>query len=259
MRWSKMKIIRAFLKRPWLLLILLSLILAVSTAGLMLSKSPNPMEGVVKVLKSAMGLYPDPLQKALALVFFLCLAIIGNKLICGWACPFGALQELLYSLPLFKKSKRKKLPFAVTNTIRASLFVIVLLFLFGIIGGRTGTVIYHYINPFNLFNLDLETLSILLTIIISLAVAFFFYRPFCQFICPFGLVSWIAERISIFRVRVDAKKCTECGACIKACPLHAAQGIVAKKAFPADCFSCARCLNVCPVDAIQYKSILKRS
>jgi len=235
---------------------IIALLSSVIVAGFILGKSPNPMEGAVKVFKSMIGIYPDPIVKAIALAFFIILAIIGNKMICGWACPFGALQELIYSIPILRKIKKKKLPFIFTNTIRLCLFVAVLLFMFGIMGGRKGFVIYHYLNPFNLFDLHFETLIILLTVIIALLAAFTIYRPFCQFICPFGLISWVAERFSIFRVRIDKEKCIQCGACIEVCPLEAAEGRVNGKKMPADCFSCARCLNVCPVDAIQYASSL---
>jgi len=236
---------------------IVSLMISVIVAGFLLGKSPNPMEGAVKVFKSMVGLYSDPTAKAIAFLFFIALAVVGNKLICGWACPFGALQELIYSIPILKRIKQRKLPFVLTNTIRAALFAAMLLFLFGIIGERKGTIIYHYLNPFNLFNLDFETVSIMLTVILALSGSFIVYRPFCQFICPFGLISWIAERFSIIRVRITKGKCTECGVCIKACPLEAAKGRVYSKRLPADCFSCARCLNVCPVDAIQYRSVFK--
>ena len=236
---------------------IVSLMLSVIVAGFLLGKSPNPMESVVKVFKSMVGLYPDPIAKTIALLFFIILAVIGNKIICGWACPFGSLQELIYSIPILRRIKQRKLPFFLTNTIRAGLFAAMLLFLFGIIGGRKGTVIYHNLNPFNLFDFDFETIGILLTVIFALLGAFIVYRPFCQFICPFGFISWIAERFSIIRVRIDKDKCTECGDCIKACPLEAAKGLVERKKLPADCYSCARCLNVCPVDAIQYKPVFK--
>ena len=236
----------------------IALLFSVTVAGFILGKSPNPMEGAVKVFKSMIGLYPDTMVKVIAFAFFILLAIIGNKIICGWVCPFGALQELIYSIPILRKIKKKKLPFIFTNTIRLGLFVVVLLLMFGIVGGRKGFIIYHYLNPFNLFNLDFEAFSILLTVTIVLLGAFIVYRPFCQFICPFGLISWVAERFSIFRVQIDKEKCTECGACIKACPLEAAEGRVMDKKMPADCFSCARCLNVCPVDAIKYTSIFKK-
>jgi len=240
-------------RSPYIVCLLFSVIIA----GFILGKSPNPMEGIVKVFKSIVGLYPDPKAKLIAFGFFIILAVVGNKMICGWACPFGAFQELIYSLPILRRIKQKKLPFIVTNTIRAGLFIAMLLFLFGVIGDRKGTVIYHYVNPFNLFNLDFESFSILLTVIIALLGSFIIYRPFCQFVCPFGFVSWIAERFSIFRVQIDHDQCTQCGACIKACPLEASKGRVARKKIPADCFSCARCLNVCPVDAIQYTSVFK--
>jgi len=240
-------------RAPYIIFLMLSVIVA----GFLLGKSPNPMEGVVKVFKLMVGLYPDPMAKVIALLFFVVLAVIGNKMICGWACPFGALQELIYSIPILQKIKKRKLPFVFTNTIRVCLFIAVLLLLFGIIGGRKGFVIYHYVNPFNLFNLDFEAFSILLTVIIALLVSFIIYRPFCQLICPFGLISWIAERFSILRVRIDKDKCTECGVCIKACPLETTKGRVYGKRLLADCFSCARCLNVCPVDAIQYTSVFK--
>jgi ferredoxin len=242
-------------RTPYLIFLILSIIVA----GFLLGKSPNPMEGVVKFFKSMVGLYPDSMTKLIAFLFFILLAVVGNKIICGWACPFGALQELIYSVPVLRKIKQRKLPFILTNTIRTGLFALMLLFLFGIIGGRKGFVIYHYVNPFNLFNLDFETVSILLTVLLSLLGAFILYRPFCQLICPFGFISWIFERFSIFRVRIDRDKCTDCGACMKVCPLEAINGILYTKKWPADCFSCARCLNVCPVDAIRYRSVFETS
>ena len=229
-----------------------ALLVAVVVCGFMLGKSPNPMEGSVKVFKSMVGLYPSVWDKLLAMLLFIGLAIVGNKLVCGWACPFGALQELIYSLPVLRRIKRRKVPFWGSNLVRAGLFVVMLLLLFGLVGGRQGFVVYHYLNPFNLFTLHFETASILITVVAALGLALLVYRPFCQFICPFGFISWLAERLSLVRVRVDPKRCNKCGACVEACPLEAAKHKVEGKLFGADCYSCARCLNVCPQDAIRY-------
>lgn len=228
---------------------LLCLVTTVTLAGFYLGKSPNPMEGAVKVFKSMVGLYPDPVAKVTAFLFFLTLAIMGNKLICGWACPFGALQELFYSVPFVKK---KKIPFMISNIIRISVFIIMLLFLFAVIGKQKGLVIYHYINPFNLFNGDFEEISVLIAIVTSLIGAFVIYRPFCLFICPFGLLSWLAEHISLFRIRIDNKLCHQCNACVRACPTDSCRDLVAGKTFVADCYSCGRCLGSCPQNAIKY-------
>lgn len=234
---------------------ILVLLVAATVCGFALGKSPNPMEGAVKLFKAMVGLQPSIPAVVLAFIFFSVLAVAGNKLVCGWACPFGALQELVYSLPLLRRVKRRKVPFVLSNSIRVGLFVAMLLLLFGVVGGRRGFVLYHGINPFNLFNLEFESLSMLLAVIVVLVLSLGVYRPFCQFVCPFGLVSWILERVSIVRVKVDHSRCNRCGSCIQACPLEAAKHFVAGKLLAADCYSCARCLNVCPSEAISYGSI----
>lgn len=233
---------------PYLIILITSLVVC----GFALGKSPNPMEGSVKILKAMVGLQPSIPVVVFAFLFFIGLAIVGNKLVCGWACPIGALQELIYRLPILKKLKRRKVPFLLSNWIRGGLFVLMLLMLFGIVGGKKGFVLYHSLNPFNLFDLHFENALILTTVIVVVVLSFATYRPFCHFICPFGFVSWLAERFSLAGIRVDHSTCNECGACYRACPVEAAQHLVAGKRFAADCYSCARCLNVCPLESITY-------
>lgn len=232
---------------------ILVLLITAIVLGFALGKSPNPMEGAVKFFKATVGLYESVGEKLVLMAFFLALAAVANKAICGWACPFGALEELLYMLPLFKRIKKKKLPFWLTNSVRTALFVVFILYIYGLVGGMKGYVSYHYVNPFNLFNADFSTWTVPWAIAGFLLASLFFYRPFCQFVCPFGFLSWIVERISLTRVRIDSERCIACGSCEKACPLNAAGDRLKKKLAPADCFSCMRCLRVCPSDAIHYQ------
>ncbi len=231
---------------------IVALTVAVVLSGFVLGKSPNPMESFVKVFKAMVGLYPSVWVQLLWFAFFIVLVIVGNKLVCGWGCPFGAIQELIYSVPVLRKLKKKKLPFLFTNTVRVLLFLVSLGLLFGIIDKQRGFVAYHLVNPFNMFDLKFETTSIALVVIITLLISVVSYRPFCHIICPFGLVSWIAEKFSMAKVRINRAKCTSCGSCARACPSEAALGILQQKKLPSDCFSCGRCLNVCPEDAIKY-------
>jgi len=230
--------------------------LSVLVLGFILGKSPNPMEAVVKVPKAMVGLYESVGPYVLWMGFFLLLAFIANKVVCGWACPFGALEELIYSLPFFKKAKKIKLPFWITNTVRGLLFLVFLLLMWGLLFAPKGFVIFHYLNPFNMFDIfrgPIETTVIVVAIVVYLIVSFFFYRPFCRFICPFGFLSWIVERVSLSKIKIDRKACIDCRACVNACPLTAAKDRLDKSALPADCFACMKCLRVCPTDAIDWK------
>jgi ferredoxin len=230
--------------------VLLSSVIAL---GFLTGKSPNPMEGVVKVFKATAGLYSTLGPYLLAMAFFLALAVVANKAVCGWGCPFGALEELVYTLPLFRRAKRWQLPLWASNSVRLALFIAFLLVLYGLVGGRKGLVLYHYMNPFNLFSQDFSTRSVVYFTGAYLLLSFVFYRPFCRFICPFGLLSWVVERISLTRIRVDRERCIDCRACAKACPLTAARDRLDRKPLPADCFACMRCLRVCPTDAIHWR------
>jgi len=221
--------------------------------GFIHGKSPNPMQSVSEMFKAFAGFYPVVYDKILVFGFFIILSVIVNKIVCGWACPFGALQELIFSWPILKEIKNKKVPFIFSNGIRITLFALMLVFLFGGIGVRGGRSLYHGVNVFNLFDLRFDEPTIILTIIVTLSASLFLYRPFCNYICPFGLISWFFERLSIFKITIDKSKCINCGKCENACPTHAAGNYLRNKKMPADCFSCARCLVVCPANAIKYK------
>ena len=222
--------------------------------GFALGKAFNPMTGLVKVFKAIAGMEGNLTGRLLVLVLFVLMAVIGKKAICGWACPFGALQELIYKLPVLNSFKREnKLPFWITNTVRFSLFALFLAALFlDLFGLRSqGHILYHFMNPFNLFSFNFPLAIVFYTSSV-IAISFLFYRPHCYFVCPFGLFSWFLEKISIFRIWINREKCTGCGACVKACPGLAMKGLYEKTAFSADCFSCGECLDACKFDALEY-------
>ena len=231
------------------------LLISIACFGFLLDKSFNPMTGMVKFVKGVAGIEPNIAAWALVFVCFILLALIGTKVVCGWICPFGALQELFYKIPGFGKLKTKyKIPFWLSNSLRILIFLgcIIALFynLFGL--KEQGRVIYHMINPFNLFEFNFRLVSVPVYIGIMLIAAYLFYRPHCYLVCPFGLFSWLFEKISVFRVRIDRGKCTDCNACVKACPGLAMEGIYEEKVFPADCFSCGECLDSCKFNALSY-------
>lgn len=88
-----------------------SLLGTVAVFGIYLGATPNPMEAVVKVFKATVGLEANPSEKIVFLALFSVMAILGNKLICGWGCQLGALQDSVHRFSPFRQIKRKQVPF----------------------------------------------------------------------------------------------------------------------------------------------------
>jgi len=225
---------------------------AVAIFGIILGSDPSPM-GTVKDAVTLFGIHRAVFApRIIALGVFLLLVVIANKFICSWGCQFGTLQEFIHRLNRPGKTGRSalpviKLPFVLTNTVRiltfAALTLAAFIWAFDLIG---------LIDPFKVFKpAHLGWVGGAFLVIILVA-ALFTYRPWCNLFCPFGLVSWLFERLSFWKIRVDYGRCTACRACTKACPSQAMEGILTGKALPADCFSCGDCLPACPTSAVQF-------
>lgn len=75
----------------------------------------------------------------------------------------------------------------------------------------------------------------------------FFYRPFCKWLCPLGAFYGLCNKISMYRLEVDADKCTACGACSRACKMDVD---VFRTPNHAECIRCGDCMASCPHQAI---------
>ena len=226
---------------------------AVVVFGVLLGSTPNPMEAVVKIFKATRGMEAGPVSKVVILALFSVMAVVGSKLICGWGCQLGVLQDSIHRLSPFKRIKRRQVPFWLANGVRVVLFLLFLVFLFGGLFGIENFVIYHHVNFFKLYRWELAPLALILLPVLAL-LSLIVYRPFCQFICPFGLISWVLENLSLYRVRVDKSLCTDCDKCVKACPTEAMKARVHydRKIFLPDCWACGACIDACPENAVSF-------
>jgi polyferredoxin len=146
-------------------------------------------------------------------------------------------QEIVNRIPE-PFGKKIKLPFKISNGIRISIFVISLIMVLA-----TGSDLYTYhniLNPFELFDWHFElVLAVLVGAVLVASV--FVYRPFCYLVCPVGLLTWLLEYVSIFRVRLLREKCNDCKKCILKSPCPRP-----------DCHACGVCIDACPKDALEF-------
>ncbi|MCR5218988.1 4Fe-4S binding protein [Treponema sp.] len=199
-----------------------------------------------------------------AVGFMVVFGTILGRFVCGFLCPFGLIQDLLYKIPFVKKLRllpgEKFLRWM--RFIFLALFVIILpVFVVDFIGlGQPWFC--KYVCPVGMLEGGIPL--VLLNKGMRSAIGFLFkwkfailifillfsviiYRPFCRYICPLGAVYGIFNKISIFRFKVDSSKCTKCGQCQKACKLDIP---LYKKPDSMDCIRCGDCKKACPQDAI---------
>ena len=235
--------------RKWLLFA------AVVLFGVVLGADPSPM-GTVKdaiVLFGKSGAIFPP-----RLIAFLLMLIGGivlaNKFLCSWGCQFGTLQDLIFRFNRDAKDRKGlfpqyKIPFQISNAIRIVFFVVLTLVAF-----IWATDIVEDIDPFKIFKpAVLGTMGIIFIGVVLIA-SLFVYRPWCHLFCPFGLVGWLAEKVSWYKIKVDYETCTACEACSKACPSNVMEAILKRDQTIPDCFACGNCIDVCPVNAIHFQS-----
>lgn len=195
------------------------------------------------------------------------LAIFGmtlGRVICGFLCPIGWLQELLHKLPTYKIPKSR-----FTRALSYLKYIVLLLFvvcipLFYATRHIPVPAFCKYICPVGTFEGAIgllanpanaekfSMLNILFTrkfvIFIILAVgAVFIYRIFCRFLCPLGAIYGFFCRIALLGVSIDEDKCIGCTACVKKCQMDVCH------VGDHECIQCGQCINVCPTKAIHWK------
>lgn len=76
-------------------------------------------------------------------------------------------------------------------------------------------------------------------------------RFWCRNLCPAGAILALFSLKPFFR-RAVSEKCTNCGRCVRACPMGAiGEGFV--ETAHSECITCLKCREVCPEEAISFK------
>ncbi len=165
----------------------------------------------------------------------------------------GTLQDLIFRINRNAKDtkgivRQHKIPFAISNTIRVAFFIV-----FTLVAFLWATDIVEYIDPFKIYKPAVVACGGWIFIAAILVGSLFIYRPWCHLFCPFGLVGWLVEKISLYKIKVNYDTCIACESCANACPSSVMEAILKRDKVIPDCFACANCIDVCPTKSITFR------
>lgn len=200
------------------------------------------------------------------LIFF---GVLFGRLICGFLCPFGFVQDLLHKIPIPKLKISKKIdkPLRYLKYIVLAVFVILLpMFLkdeygigtpyfcklicpAGTLGGGIPLLVKNKSLRMAIGALFTWKAAVLAAILI---LSLIIYRPFCKYLCPLGAFYSLFNKVSFYRLAVDNDKCTGCKACERNCKMGVE---ITKNINSTECIRCGACKEVCKVHAIHSEGI----
>lgn len=194
--------------------------------------------------------------------FILAIGVLFGRLICGFICPFGLIQELIGYIPV----RRRRLPGWVRYVKYAVLIWFVLLWPWiekaGNFLGLAQPTFCEYICPAGLLTAGVPLLlsdaqlaqavgpvfSVKLCVLVLVIVGcVFVHRFFCKALCPLGAIYGLFNKLSFYRLKVDEMACVHCGVCARTCRMDVDP---VRTPDSAECIRCGECARACPRGAI---------
>ena len=190
--------------------------------------------------------------------------VLFGRLVCGWMCPFGLLQDLLYKIKV--GPKKKNLPgHKYLRWLRFVVLAVMVIALPALVLSENGVGqpwFCEWICPSGtlLGGIPLVALNESFREIIgfrffwkmAILVAcclgsIWYFRPFCKYLCPLGAIYGLFNPVSTYRLEIDPNKCIKCHACQRACGMDIPTFETPNSM---DCIRCGDCIKACPKGAI---------
>jgi len=167
----------------------------------------------------------------------LIMALFFGRVFCGGICPLGAIQELVLLFPV-------QVPRLLDRILGSLKYIyLALAILYAALPALTRDFIICRFDPFVGFFRGDGPAYMLIIGGAFLVLGMFVGRPFCRYLCPYGVLLSIVSRISWKGVTITPDRELDCGLCIEACPYGAIEDM---RAVRSSCLFCARCYSACP-------------
>ncbi len=203
------------------------------------------------------GLFPF-----LALGVLVVTGSLVGRLLCGWVCPFGLVQDLMFKVPTRRKFRTPQALWWIKYVLLAVMVVAIPL-AFGVDGGSDEPSGYFFCKwcPAGTLeasvpvNLQLAAtgekawgdtiVGFLASVKFWIAMLFlgsfvYYYRPFCKIACPIGAFLGLFNKVSFLDFGKTRSSCRTCGQCSDVCPMIPDVVVMDN---PLDCIRCYACAD----------------
>jgi len=184
--------------------------------------------------------------------FIVVSGLVAGRIFCGWACPMGAVQDLLgripklraLRLPRFGRADRwlKALKYAVLALTIVAFYLLNTRFAIPVRGNANWSLDAVRVSW---LTYDVYSQIRVVLIVAGVLLALVLTRVWCRYLCPLGALLTIGNRISLLRLGRDTAKCSACGKYPRECRTYTTPGT-------ADCVLCGDCIEGCPRRAIAF-------
>lgn len=156
--------------------------------------------------------YAVPITITLFFLLPLIFTLFFARSFCAAVCPLGVIQDLVLLRPT-------SLPQWLENGLRLFAYVYLAA---AVLFAATGSafIICRY-DPFVSFFRLSGSFNMLILGACFLFIGMFIGRPYCRFICPYGVILRQLSRISKWRVTITPDECIKCRLCEDSCPFGA--------------------------------------
>jgi len=187
---------------------------------------------------------------------------IVGRLVCGWICPFGFIQDLLHKVPGRKFFLWPPLRYGKYVVLAVLVLILPVLLtdatglgqpwfckLLCPAGTLEGALPLTFLKPSLWATLGFYFWNKITILTIIMVLAIFISRPFCRMLCPLGAFYSFFTRVALVHLEFTEGNCVQCESCVRHCPMGVAPY---KERDSRECIMCLKCLDACRFQALDF-------